>query len=110
MSKFSSRLKKNIPSEIKKKEKKANNITISELTESTRGTAKDKIEEEKNLLTELFAVVEIDYSDVKRFRRVTIKQANMDRPSLLKVELNDKEPKAHDQNSSKILLFFHARS
>jgi len=110
---FSSMLKKNSPSansilasvakENQEKQKIANNITISGLKESTDGDQKDKVECDKILIKELLEEVDIDYSSVKRFRRVTSKQANTDRPSLLIVELNDKELKDAALNNSRKL-------
>ena len=96
---FSSMLKKNsssaniilasVAKENLEKQKISNNITISGLKEATGG---DKLEADRNQLSEVLAEVNVDYTKVKRFRRVISKQAT-DKPTLLIVELNDSESK-----------------
>ena len=86
---FSSMLKKNsssaniilasVAKENLEKQKISNNITISGLKEATGG---DKLEADRNQLSEVLAEVNVDYTKVKRFRRVISKQAT-DKPTLL---------------------------
>jgi hypothetical protein len=109
---FSSMLKKNsssaniilasVAKENLEKQKIFNNITISGLKEATSGDLNDKLEADRNLLTEVLAEVNVDYTKVKRFRRVISKQAT-DKPTLFIVELNDSESKETAIKNSRTL-------
>ena len=93
----------NVARESVEKQKIENNITISGFPE-TNGNKDEKEAEDKAKLTELLNKVELDLSDVKRFRRIITNKPNANhKPALLVVEFNSKNSKDTALKNSKTL-------